>query len=196
MKALSEQDQELISRIVFGVSDINEHFPVLHFLSSQSKSVVELGGTRDFTTSIILASGHPERFYTVDPDASVVDSPGHLRLKDFCSRNGIAYEHIVEDTRVVDIESIDFLFSDSIHTGSHIRAELLSHSPLVSKHIAVHDTSVYGDLADVAQNINGQFTRLPGLKHGIVEFLEIDKSWKITYQYPFNNGLTVLGKVK
>jgi hypothetical protein len=190
-------DQEIDSKLLemfFKPCDINEHYPVIHYLASQCDSIVELGGVREFNTSMLLALAKPKKFTTVDSVEDVVNHENYGKLKDFCGRAGIEYDHITDDTRMVDIDSTDMLFTDSIHTADFVKSELLTHAQFVSKYIVIHDTSVYGDLGETGHFVNGGYHRVAGLRHGINEFLEIDSTWVKLYEYGHNNGLTILGK--
>lgn len=183
-----------LHRFFFESCDINEHYPVIHYLASQCRTIAELGGVREFGTSMLLALSRPERLRTVDPSGDVTSHENYAKLVDFCKRANIDYAHVTDDTRMVDLDPVDMLFTDSIHTGEYVKAELLTHAQFVSKYIVIHDTAIYGDLGETGHFVNGEYKRVAGLVHGINEFLDIDNSWTKLYSYGHNNGLIVLGK--
>jgi len=187
-------NEDLVNRL-FKYTDINEHYPLLFSISEQCDSIVELGGISRFETSWIFALSNPKSLITVDPDPSCVTTDHFKELNKYCHNNGVNHSHQISDTRTVCFEPTDLLFIDSIHTADHVKAELLAHSFYVNKYIILHDTSVYGEFGEYGVTIGGIFNRVPGIKIGINEFLQVDNSWKIIYEYGHNNGLTVLARI-
>ncbi len=186
-------------------SDINEHVIHLRRLAKECSSVVELGVGGMVSTWGILQglseSSHENRSYLgVDlnrPPENLLQLAQY-----FCKPQGIAYDFMHKNDLEVDIDPVDFLFIDSLHTYAHLTYELETFSPKVRKYIAMHDTSDPYALAD-CQSYRGNHSEYPlfvnrekrGTWVAVWDFLAKHPEWQLQERHFNNNGFTILKRV-
>lgn len=172
---------ELFNRNRSTHSDIAEHLDYLKSIGSECKRITEFGVRAANSTSAWLAS-RPEALTCYDWAV-----PGELQLlKEAAESQGTKFEFIQADTsKIEDIEECDLLFLDTLHTESHILAEL-KHASKVTKYIVFHDTEINAWVGE------GDGQR--GLKRGLIEFLLDNTEWRIVSHRKFCNGLTVIAR--
>lgn len=169
-------------RVVATPSDINQHCEKLRQLSAQCNRVTEFGMRSGVSTTALLA-GQPKTFVTYDLNYHpVVDKLLSLKGKtDFSFKRG--------DTRLIGIDETDFLFIDTLHTEEQLTTELSRHAEKVKRWIALHDTMTFG-----YNDEGGGPGR--GLRHALKDFLADRQEWRVIYDVPENNGLTVIEKTQ
>lgn len=178
-------------------SDINEHLPTLYNLATEVEKITEFG-TRDgeSTTAFLAAINNTDKTLTC------YDLYRSANVKAFEQFSN--YKFYNSDTLQITIDKTDFLFIDTLHTYFQLFNELNLHSPRVTKFIALHDTTTYGEqdepfylpvhsvkMSDKAYTT----TQKTGLKNAINDFLSLTKegnNWFIFQEYTNNNGLTIL----
>lgn len=189
-------------------SDINEHIPVLRQLACECSSVMEIGIRNVVSTwGVLLGLAENSsniRFYLgIDLDSPPLDK---LYLaKHLAEANGIAFQFWQINDMSIDIKDInpvDMLFIDSLHTYCHLTYELEKFSPKVHKYIAMHDTSApWGNLEDT--NYRGDYCEYPqhfnrnkkGLWPAVEDFLERHPEWSLYERRLNNHGFTILKRI-
>ena len=111
---------------------------------------------------------------------------------------------IENDTAKVDIAPTDILLIDSLHTGEHLRMELLRNHKKVRKFIVLHDTtSCWNGIKEMGAWHYDAFCRNDmnkvhelGLKETIIEFMDnFTDTWMLFGKKENNNGLIVLERI-
>lgn len=158
-------------------SDINEHLPILYEYAKQCHHITEMG-VRHVNSTYAFLQGKPQKLvcYDIEPCPLIENA------KDLSTSTILDFKQA--DVLTIDIDSTDFLFIDTFHTGTQLLAELNRHSDKVRKYIGLHDTEVFKEV--------GEIPGTPGLQSAIEEFLSNNKEWHIKEQWTRNNGLTIL----
>jgi hypothetical protein len=167
--------------------DINQHLDTLKKYASECESLVEFGVGRIVSTWALLA-GKPKRMVSYDINDPIVHGSNIQIVYSACKEEGIEYDFIKDSTLNAKIAECDLLFIDSLHTYKQLSEELKLHGDLVKKYIIFHDTETFGAI--------GEDGSRPGLKQAITDFLDIKKDWSIDFHATYNNGLTVLKRIK
>ena len=186
-------------------SDINEHIPVLQHLAKECSSVIEIG-VRNMVSSWGLLQGlsesssKPRSYLGVD---LVSPTNGTLNMaRKLAETHGISFEFWQANDMAIDIEPVDLLFIDSLHTYCHLTYELEKFSPKIRKYIALHDTSdPWGSRDDSAYS--GDFSEYPayidrnkrGLWPAVENFLEHHPEWSLLERRENNHGFTILKRI-
>jgi hypothetical protein len=183
-------------------SDINQLLPILQKYTLYSGGVVLEAGVRSIISTWAFLAGKPKKLISLDwvhpsyygADISIV--------KRLAKENDIEFEFRKQTTipvreqeddpelKVMNIENdnVDFWFIDTNHVYYHLKEELRMHSKFVNKYIAMHDTTLCGE-------IDGNGNR-PGIWQAVEEFLSENPEWIIKEKVDYNNGLTVLERVR
>lgn len=173
-----------------GQSDVSEHLPTLFFFAKQCKTVAELG-VRQAISSYAFAAARPEKYIAVD----IKEYQGFTKLIQLCKEEKINLVPIIGDSRTIELEPVDLLFIDTLHTYAQLKIELERHHKNVNKFIILHDTVTYSfsdDYIDYGANNPPCAESHTGLVPAIFEFLRNHEEWSHLKTYPNNNGLTVL----
>jgi len=102
----------------------------------------------------------------------------------------------------IEMEPVDMIFIDSLHTYCHLTYELETFSPKVAKFIAMHDTSEpWGDAED--DTYHGDYSEYPawidrtkkGLWPAVEDFLARHPEWKLKSRVFNRHGFTVLERL-
>ncbi len=183
-------------------SDINEHLPVLRSLAMECSSVTEIGVRSIVSTWGILQglseNSSLERKY-LGIDLQYPDQ-GRLQLaKKLAEDNGINFSFWAANDMEIEIEPVDMLFIDSLHTYCHLTNELEMFSPVVRKYLCFHDTSEpWGDRDD--DQYRGDYSEYPtsfdctkrGLWAAVSDFLDRHPEWSLVERRTNNHGFTIL----
>lgn len=164
------------------ISDINEHLPTLHEYAKKCETIAEFG-VRDVCSSFAFAYAKPKKLICVDIETNVY-------IKDFidlCKKENINLKFDQASTLNYELEPVDLLFIDTLHTYSQLKQELKLHHSKVKKYLIFHDTISYGKV-----NEHNTPDEKQGLVPAIKEFLQEHKEWKEVCTYTNNNGLTIL----
>lgn len=178
-------------------SDINEHLPTLYNLATEVEKITEFG-TRDgeSTTAFLAAIQNTAKTLTC---YDLYRSVNIEIFEEFPN-----YKFYNADTLQTTINKTDLLFIDTLHTYFQLFNELNLHSQQVSKYIALHDTTTYGEqdepfylpvhfvkMSDKAYTT----TQKTGLNSAVDDFLNLTNdgaNWHVFQTYTNNNGLTIL----
>jgi hypothetical protein len=183
-------------------SDIYEHLPVLKQLASECSSAIELGVRNMVSTWSILKglseSPHNPHFYLgVDLMQPPMEKLNMAR--GLAKTLGISFQFWQANDMEIDIEPVDLLFIDTLHTYCHLTYELEKFSPKVRKYIAMHDTSdPWGSIDDT--NYQGNGSEYPsfinrdkrGLWPAVQDFLDRHPEWTLHERRLNNHGFTIL----
>lgn len=186
-------------------SDINEHLPVLYQLAKECSSVVEIG-VRSMVSTWGILKGLAESSAT-SPSYIGIDLhyPPQATLQlaqELAKIQGISFTFWKANDMDVEIDVVDMLFIDSLHTYCHLTYELEKFSPYVGKYIALHDTSEPWGMSDDTC-YEGDFSEYPssidrtkrGLWPAVVDFLEHHPEWCLHERRLNNHGFTVLKRI-
>jgi len=162
---------------------IGHYMDVLRKYSSKGNISVEFGLNQVNSTWALLAS-KAKIIHSVDID---VHKRPIQKLRGFDKniwaiqahklawQNGKEYYiHECSSTEIY-FDKIDFLFIDSLHSEEHLKNELKLHAPIVSNHIAIHDTMLF-------RNAYGS---------AITDLLDAG-DWEIELELKDSPGLTIL----
>lgn len=186
-------------------SDINEHLPHIKRLASECSSVAEFG-VRDVVSTWALLQGlaesqQPTKSYLGVDLAQPPVSRFHLAQL-LATENGILFQFHEGDDLKFDMDPVDLLFIDTLHTYCHLTAELEKFSPKANKYIALHDTSPpWGFVDDYFYH--GDYSEYPesydktkrGLWPAVEDFLGRHPEWVLKERYLNCCGFTVLERV-
>jgi hypothetical protein len=132
-------------------SDIYEHVPVLRELARECATITEIGVRSMVSTWGILKglsenTAETRTYLGIDLDSP---APRTLNLaKKICAKLGIQFTFEQCNDMEIDLDPVDLLFIDSLHTYSHLSYELETFSDSAKKYIALHDTSPPWELED------------------------------------------------
>ena len=178
---------------------------MLRNLASQCSSVIEIG-VRHMVSTWGILQGLSEsicvhRSYL---GIDLAPSPEHIfqQAKQLAQANGISFDFWIANDMDIDIELVDMLFIDTLHTYCHLTYELEKFCPKVRKYIAMHDTSEPWGNRD-GDDYFGDYSEYPvhydrnkrGLWPAIEDFLQRHPEWYL-YERRFNNhGFTILRRI-
>ena len=149
----------------------HEHLATLQSYAKVCDHITEFG-VRYVVSTWALLAGYPKVMVSVDERQCPVSE-----VYTAAAKAGIDYEFICADDLAIDIEQTDLLFIDSLHTYTHLTAELKRHSPRVQKYIIIHDTAN------------------PEMNKAVADFVSSDGNWLIHEVFSMSYGLTVLKRL-
>ena len=79
----------------------------------------------------------------------------------------------------------DFLLLDSLHTEDQVHGELIRHGHRVTRWLAFHDTTTFGERGEDGER---------GIMHAIRRWMKDNPEWVTTYKSHHNNGLLILSR--
>jgi len=189
--SLLKQLDESHTRNVLRPSDINEHLDTLCALARDCDSVTEFGIRHGISTlsifrGLLRGRGHTTgaaeyRGYDIALPHGVLDS----LIEYACPSLKISI--FEQDSKHGHIDETDMLFIDSLHTRDQCFAELSQNAQYVRKWIVLHDTTTFGE--------RGEDGGL-GLTDAIECFMFGNTEWVIRSVVRYNNGMTILERVK
>jgi hypothetical protein len=183
-------------------SDIYEHIPVLRNLAKECSTVMELGVRSMVSTWGVLKglseSPYKNREY-IGVDLSLPPEETLALAKELAEANGISFQFWQANDMTIEIDPVDLLFIDSLHTYCHLTYELETFSPKVIKYIALHDTSDPWAYRD-DDLYTGNYSEYPssidrtkrGLWPAVIDFLNKHPEWKLHERRTNNHGFTIL----
>lgn len=187
--------------------DIGEHMPVLYSLAKESTSVTEIGLGGVVSTWALLKgladNGVPHCVYKgIDIAQPPIDNM--QMAQKLAEEQGIQFIFQRGDDLHLDIEPVDLLFIDSMHTYCHLTYELETFSPKVRKWIAMHDTSEPWGYRDDAE-YRGNYSEYPatdtyprkktGLWPAVEDFLSRHPEWVLQERRTNCHGFTILRRI-
>jgi len=186
--------EQIVNQIYKTPSDINEHIPTFIEYGSECETITEMGVRAISSTWAWLGSA-PKKLTSYD-----MENPSHYGadinvVYEVAKQYGLNFEFIKADVLTIEIEPTDLLFLDTWHAYDQLKAELVQHSPKVSKYIIMHDTTSYEfkDEPLTSENtFQGVKSTGKGLWPAITEFLEEYPEWILHKRYTNNNGITII----
>lgn len=184
--------QEIFRRNCEHAGNINDHLPLLHWLSTESEGVTEFGVDKGVAASALIAGqelrkSNMQNGWYRGYDVNKLCGNYLKRFKNCLVRSDIEIEFVNKSTTTIQpIEPTDLLLIDTEHNEDTIRKELMLHAVSVRKWIVLHDTVTFGE---EGENKSGF-----GILFGIEDLLTDD--WQLKYDSPRNNGLAVFERVK
>lgn len=172
-------------------SDINQLLPFLKEFSDKVDHITEMGVRQPTSTYAFLASKASKIIsYDIATQPEVAECIKHAEN---ANRD---FTYIEADVLKVDIEETDFLFIDTFHTYTQLKAELKKHASKARKFIGFHDTTTFAFKGEDAYETvaHNQTNCGRGLWAAIEEFLAENPEWSIAFKTEINNGLTILEK--
>lgn len=202
----SEARQELETLYEFHSNhpcDINEHLPTLRLFASECQSVAELG-VRGIVSSWGLIQGlidnpqDPRSYLGVD--LGYPPEEKFKLIKALTETAGIKFDFWKANDRDIELEPVDLLFIDTMHTYAQLTFELEKFSPKIRKYIIMHDTTLF-EYYD--EGYQGDWSEYPtfidrhkrGLWTAVKDFTARHPEWKVYSRFTNNNGLTILKRV-
>ncbi len=160
-------------------SDINENVHILYELAKECNSVIEMGVRTGVSTRAFLNTDVRLISFDIELNQDV------QKLFDLAKRKGKDVNYIKENVLKIEIDEIDMLFIDTLHTYEQISQELALHGNKANKYIVFHDTHTFGLRGE--DRIDQK-----GLLSAIIEFMIKNPHWKFKIYKTNNNGMTVL----
>ena len=187
------------------VSDINEHVPVLYQYAKECSSVTEIGVRSVVSTWGILlglseSSSSEKKYLGIDLHSPPEDK--FQLAKKLSQENEVEFDFLTANDLDIELEPVDMLFIDSLHTYCHLTYELETFSPNVQKYICMHDTSApWGNCDD--SSYSGNYSEYPahydrskrGLWPAVSDFLERHPEWRLLERRTNNHGFTILERI-
>lgn len=173
-------------------SDINQLLPYLLLYASHCEHVTEFGVRQPTSTYALLASKAKTVFsYDIETQPEVAECIA------LCKKEKRDWTFVEADVLKVEIEETDFIWIDTFHTYSQLKAELKLHAHKARKYIGFHDTHTYGINGEPAYLKQGHsgMNDGKGLLEAINEFLVANPDWKISMKKNHNNGITILERI-
>jgi hypothetical protein len=158
--------------------DISEHLGLLRGLACDPEVglIVEIGFRTGVSATALATADKPLHCYDIDSC-----EVGVRKLKLLAPK----FRFHQGDSLKVEIPDCDLLHIDSLHTYTHLRAELSRHARFCRKWIVLHDTTTFAS--------KGKDGTKPGLMTALREFLEQEgREWTALLHLTNNNGLTLL----
>jgi len=184
-------------------SDINEHVQTLRNLATSCKSVFEIGISRMEATWGFL-HGLKDGSTYISTNYRSPNKELLTRAKILAAEKEIKFSFICKGDNLLEIEElepVEMMFVDGLHTYCHVTYQLEKFSPLVSKYIAFHDTSEpWGDSDDT--EYRGDYSEYPetydktkrGVWPAVVDFLVRHPEWTLKEKVDNNHGFAVIEK--
>lgn len=166
-------------------SDINEHLNNLFLLGQRCKTIAEFG-VRDVISSYAFAHSRPQKLICVD----IYKSDNIDVFLEECTQENINAHFIHDSTLEIQLEPVDMLFIDTLHTYVQLSRELKRHHASVNKYIVMHDTTTFGFRDEIDTPSNEK-----GLMPAIQQFLQSTPGWAVAQVFENNNGLTILKRI-
>jgi hypothetical protein len=163
-------------------SDINENVHVLYNLAKECETVVEMGVRTGVSTRAFLNTN--VKLISFD----IVLNPKVQELFNVAKKHGKDVQYIKEDVLSIEINEVDLLFIDTLHTYEQLKSELKLHGNKAKKYLAFHDTYTFGLVGEDGRDRKGLLT-------AVLEFMSDNPHWKIRTHKTNNNGMTVLERV-
>lgn len=169
-------------QLVATSSDINQHLLTLKKYASKCASVTELG-VRDVISTWAWVDAEIPKITAYD-----IEDPPSDNLKEVVkAAEHLDFTFVKADVLEIELEPVDLLFIDTLHTYKQLTQELKLHADKAKKYIIFHDTTLYAHQGEDGSPL--------GLKDALNEFLLETSDWEIEKVFTHNNGLTILKRI-
>jgi hypothetical protein len=186
--------EEIVNKIYYTPSDINEHIPTLIKYASECEHITEMG-VRAITSTWAFLGAAPKKLISYDIEYPSKWGADINLVYNVAKQYNLDYTFIKQNVLDLQIESTDLLFLDTWHAYCQLKEELKLHHSKVKKYIILHDTTSYEFKDEPLTSDNAWKGEPPsgiGLWRAITEFLEENNNWILHERYTNNNGLTIL----
>ena len=127
----------------------------------------------------------------------LVQTPELSRILETIRGEPFDYRFIIGDTLAIEIDEVDLLFIDTLHTYNQLRTEMKLHAGKTRKYILLHDTASFGRVDEdmygrASHRVKEMKKTKAGIRTAMEDFLEANGEWSIELDVANNNGLTVL----
>ena len=163
-------------------SDINENVHVLYNLAKECETVIEMGVRTGVSTRAFLNTDVKLISFDIVLNSQV------QKLFDMAKKHCKDVQYIKENVLDIEIEEVDMIFIDTLHTYNQLKEELKLHGNKAKKYLAFHDTYTFGLRDEIGSGKKGLMT-------AIIEFMRDNPHWKFKIHKTNNNGMTVLERV-
>lgn len=204
---LSDQNVSSISEVyelnLYTATHVAEFLPTLKMLAQDCKSIVEIGASGLQATWGLLEGLKESRqtqksFLAIDQYA-----PKEFKIheiKKAAHKEGIDFKYWSVNDLYIQLEPVDMLYLDSIHTYRHLTTELASYESQVKKYIVIHNTGqIWGHrddprfIDDYNENLLSLGKR--GQVQAVIDFLSKNPQWQVYSHHEKGTGLTILKRV-
>jgi len=162
--------------------DIAEHLPTLTKLASGVTHVTEFG-VRDGASTLAFIMGAPNTLHSYD----INPCKNKPMLEQAAKTNGVSWVFHLQDDCKEPIEETELLLIDTIHEHFQLEKELYLHGNKARQFIVMHDTH------QDPPGINGHSSEM---WVAILQFLAINRDWRVFQDYTNCNGLTILARAQ
>jgi predicted O-methyltransferase YrrM len=163
-------------------SDINQNVHILYELAKECKTVVELGVRTGVSTRAFLNSDVD--LLSID----IVKNDQVQQLFDKAKSHNKNVRYIIDNVLNIEINEVDMIFIDTLHTYNQLKQELKLHGNKSKKYLVFHDTYTFGLIGEDGIDKKGLLT-------AIIEFMIDNPHWKFKTFKTINNGMTVLERM-
>jgi hypothetical protein len=182
-------------------SDIHEHLPRICELAKQCYSITEIGtGSMNATWSLLKGlsmSTGKKTFLGIDARQII---PLRIEvLKQAALESNIQFKYWPVNDLYIQLEPVDMLYIDYLHTYKHLACELEGFSKSVRKYICLHNTHLPWGFRDDPNLLDDYseshvFHTQKGLWPAVQDFLKRHPEWTILEHRQNNYGFTVLAR--
>ena len=178
----------------YNSTDINEHLPTLKNYSEKYDHITEMG-VRWGSSTLAFLAGNTNKL--ISYDIQITNEINEIINLSKTIETDFNFNE--EDTLLIDIETTDVLFIDTLHTYNQLYSELIKHSEKVKYHIILHDTVSFREKDEILYNHASELVKnmeksKKGLYMAVTDFISYNNDWYIEKEYKNNNGLMVLSR--
>ena len=113
------------------------YIEILVDYAKQCETITELGVFQG-TSAAGFLSTLPVRYRGYDLDFSRFNTELYLEI---AAEHNIDAQFVFGNSHEIEIEPVDFLFIDTVHTYEHVQSEIIKHNRKLKKYISIHDTN-------------------------------------------------------
>lgn len=154
--------------------DIIEHLPTIKKYASECDTICEMGVRWMVSTWAFLA-GKPKKMTSYDIEHPNKYNNDLYFAETFTREVGIDFKFILADTLKIEIEEVDMLFIDTLHTYEQLSQELALHGNKAKKYLMFHDSISF-----------------PEMTPAIFDFIKKNPQWSVKEHFENCNGLMIL----
>ena len=202
--------RERLTNVIATPGDINRHLITLMTYAAECNSILECGVRSVVSTWAFLhgltLNRHPIKKLSC---CDLVKSPSISDVEKACAEQSISFTFYEMNNLEIPMEntSYNMLFIDTWHIYGHLKRELEKFESSILKYIILHDTEVdkiHGESIRCGWDTRQQAIESGypeeeircGLQKAVDEFLQTHSDWVLKEHISYNNGLTVLERIR
>ena len=172
-------------------SDISLNLPVLEYFSKQCQTAAEFG-VRDGHSTVAILSGLAQGPAKAEAKLISFDIEQTPIVNKLRRHSPCQWEFLLRSSiQGPPIPEVDLLFIDTMHTYTHVKAELALHGRQARRYISFHDTTTCGEF-----DLSGPNPRERGIAPAIKEFLEqYPGEYRVAYESDCSNGMIIMERI-